>query len=468
MKNNDKRKWLEINFENKIGFSIYSEVEDKLFIDLLASQNKNYKNKVGKYMNQLSDISEYISLDWSLNKTILTDDKKADFNNIINNDLLVFIKDVNNDKYFNLIDKDEIAYFQNKFDKSKEYEEKSNNSKFINLDNDIYYDKSLLDRYIIPVLFLANLEEKTKLEEEKTYVLKAFYFDKSKINERNWDIKKILENFILANDSFTTKSLFDRVSYTSNYKLFDKDDFDECILGKSDKEKIKILNESYESYLEKYFNDDSSHKLKTIEENIRTTFTNKFTKGNIKNISLDDYCIWKQNKNSYSYLLERDDNLIKFWSIRWWTSAKFGVYYSEDDSKYKFTKDYKDENDAIEKIREDLYNIANCKSFEDLSKLDNNLSLWLKNKTFDLYTPWKIIPIYTKDKMEQIFNNIWLKFIDYNKAQTDLFNIYNGFKLVNKSPLSFMYFLADPFNQNNSVENILDTNIDEEKEDNNK
>jgi len=71
-------------------------------------------------------------------------------------------------------------------------------------------------------------------------------------------------------------------------------------------------------------------------EKYRKEFVKLFPLNNILNMTLENYVIGKESKESFCYLIER--KLIKLGSILGGPSKKFGIYYSKKNNSYEFNQ----------------------------------------------------------------------------------------------------------------------------------
>lgn len=218
------------------------------------------------------------------------------------------------------------------------------------------------------------------------------------------------------------------------------------------------IKKKYLMYL-KMYDTSLNENLKIIDNFIRD-----FPISKLKNISLDEYIIWKQNANSFCHRLERWDTL-ELWSIRWGTAIKFWIYYHSETSTYKYTNKFGSKEEAIKRIWEFLYGVSNSKTLSDLSTIEDSdvLSPMVTRKVFYIYNPEKLIPIFStnalNDKMNSIF---WVKNTTYEEEQEQLLEIYNSVNNANKNTYNFMLFLYDLTNHQSMIDG-QETRLNTEK-----
>lgn len=199
-------------------------------------------------------------------------------------------------------------------------------------------------------------------------------------------------------------------------------------------------------------------------------FIKEFNLKKVKDFNLDDYCVWKWEQKTFCYLLERSEVIgLKLWSIRWWSANKFWVYYNKQNWDYKTIKKFhNDWNEALTQIKETIERIILSSDKEIISN-EEILGHTVRSKIFYLYHSEKLIPIFSVDKIREIYLKLWLeqdiiinKHEDYLNIQNKLLEIYNNIHRDEKSTLSFMYFLF------NYTKNNLDYEVEIiDEEDNN-
>lgn len=227
----------------------------------------------------------------------------------------------------------------------------------------------------------------------------------------------------------------------------------------------KRLKEEYISFLENNKDNEIKENLKIID-----SFKLDFPVNKIRNITLDEYVVWKLNEywetntDSFCYRLERWDTSV-LWSIRWWTAIKFWIYYSKDKKEYRYTNKFEDKDDAINRIGKFLYSLSKLDNFSQISNLEDNniLSPMVIRKVFYMYNSEKIIPIFsTEVLLEKINKILWTDFNDYVEAQLKILDIYNEINREEKSTYSFMIFLYKISNitiDNETTDLIIEKNI---------
>lgn len=201
-------------------------------------------------------------------------------------------------------------------------------------------------------------------------------------------------------------------------------------------EHLDQIKNWYENYL---LNNQELDEINSYIESDRKKLLNLFwTQEKLEKLDLNSYCIWKWSDNNFSYLLERWTQ--KLWSIRWWTASKFWVYYNKEKEKYMVSKYFSNEKDAIENIKNEIINIAFKYSLDEVV-WSSVLSSMLKYKTYYIYNPDKIIPIYWDNYLKNILSFFWIIIDNFLEWQKLLISIFNSISDSKKSTLNFMYYL---------------------------
>lgn len=202
--------------------------------------------------------------------------------------------------------------------------------------------------------------------------------------------------------------------------------------------------EVLESAINKYEHNGSD------EKNLLDSFQYRFPKEKLKEMTLDDYCIGKQNKDNFCYWIER--KLKPLGSYFPGSSNTYLLYWNKELSDYKVTgylKKLGQEPEALIKVlANDLHKMVNDNDPEPYSeKFGKSFIL----KVLNSYYPNEYVPINSKEHIDNIIslfgidcnsNNIF----ERNKA------IYNFYKEHCKdkdiSPFDFMHILYENFNIN--------------------
>lgn len=153
-------------------------------------------------------------------------------------------------------------------------------------------------------------------------------------------------------------------------------------------------------------------RIQRIQEDLSLLkdFQRRFPRNILETLTLEQYCLGWENKDSFSNWLERKTEQLG--SIRGGFSSKFWVYYSKTERRYKYTRfRFSDEHDAIIKIREALTGIFYTfnRSILNDSKVINTLSTMVRYKVYYLYHPDDLLPIFNIDQIQEFLDLLWIK-----------------------------------------------------------
>lgn len=199
-------------------------------------------------------------------------------------------------------------------------------------------------------------------------------------------------------------------------------------------------------------------------------FVRRFTKAAIMNMTLDDYVQGKGDRDSFTYLLERQLNWAG--TILGGSVSKFGVWYSDKLKKYQYTKRFGSSlEEAFLNIKKAIVDVIEAGSTNDLEALHNSpFSETIKSKIFYLYYPNIALPIYSRDHIDFLMTllgienpqknkNTFIKrkmIIDYKNSQPELID-KKGNKIDN---LTFMQFVYSPDGYRHDFNDFKDLNHD--------
>lgn len=177
----NNKKWLEINFDNKIKLNIFSHAEETLFIDLLIKADEQSREKAKEYAWYLEDLKKYVEFENegdNVNEIIEFLNSKSSVDEL---DKRKYMEDK-----FDLIDwywlKDKIKpvnhiYWDDFFDDYREFENSDIENRFEDL-------KTKIRKYF-PIL---ETEKFSSLpNKDKEYIFLWDFFNK--LVRISWDVK---------------------------------------------------------------------------------------------------------------------------------------------------------------------------------------------------------------------------------------------------------------------------------------
>ena len=130
-------------------------------------------------------------------------------------------------------------------------------------------------------------------------------------------------------------------------------------------------------------------------ESARLNFITKFSISNLKTMTIDQYVIGKQDKDSFCYIIER--TLDGLGRILGKPSNKFGVWFSPIHNRYSI--DYRfgnDEKEAFRNVKLSIINLINSAQKGKIQELiDNPLDSLFKGKILSVYFPDRFLNIFS-------------------------------------------------------------------------
>jgi hypothetical protein len=193
----------------------------------------------------------------------------------------------------------------------------------------------------------------------------------------------------------------------------------------------------------------------TVEElkNLLDEFLKRWNLDEVQKITLHDY-VGLGNKDTFCQWVETKTRPLG--SIKGLTSIKFGIYERKDQEKYpqKYKNDEKyswlqkygeNREQAFENVKKDLMKIIDASEKGNFSSIDDLLLPDLfKWKVAFLYSNERLIPIYKKDILFKIAENLGLK--TNKKTQvSEIQDIMMQSKPAHLSVYEYMRQLYDKF-----------------------
>lgn len=136
-------------------------------------------------------------------------------------------------------------------------------------------------------------------------------------------------------------------------------------------------------------------------EEKRKAFTEKYTPEKISDLTLEEYCIGRQNRDSFCYGLEY--GLEKLGNIRGSYSSKFGVWFSAESGEYKFTKKWKGKTpeETLGKILEEIVKLLDYGKSKNIKAIDESpLSAVVKLKLLATFYPDSFLCISSSEHLD--------------------------------------------------------------------
>jgi hypothetical protein len=170
------------------------------------------------------------------------------------------------------------------------------------------------------------------------------------------------------------------------------------------RDKLRVLREKFEPERKS----KQSHYREL--EKIRREFESQFPQSRISRLTLDEYVVGKRNRDgetsrdSFCYWVEyRTDKLGTIKPF----PASFGVFCDQKTQRYKFTKNFKNENDALEFQLKQIVRLLEAGHTNDLESIDQiDISPTFKGKILFLYYPEQYLNIFSERYIDDFLKQI--------------------------------------------------------------
>lgn len=128
---------------------------------------------------------------------------------------------------------------------------------------------------------------------------------------------------------------------------------------------------------------------------LREEFVAYFSPRKLASLTIEEYVIGRQNKESFCYILER--TLYTLGSISGPPSSKFGVWYSPSKKQYCFEKRFGDNYlVAFEMVKRALLQLLKDGQNKDYDAIRNNpINSLVKGKILAMYFPDMYMNVYS-------------------------------------------------------------------------
>jgi DNA polymerase III delta prime subunit len=138
---------------------------------------------------------------------------------------------------------------------------------------------------------------------------------------------------------------------------------------------------------------------------LREQFVRKFPKDDVQTMTLEDYAQGLPGRDGFCYWLEFKTR--KLGGVGGGSAKKWGVWWSKDENRWRFTKAFSNEEEALLKIANGLARLVeavNSKRFDELDSIGQaglGGNLTLRCKPLSLYFPDEILPVFQPAHMER-------------------------------------------------------------------
>jgi hypothetical protein len=205
------------------------------------------------------------------------------------------------------------------------------------------------------------------------------------IGRERWRLSTLVELLRQYNEGDTSTWTKGRQTWMANYR--------EEILS----DIAVALKEALAKWLE--------HNSRTIPTDLlalREEFVRRFPKDKLSEMSLEQYALGLESKDTFCYWVEFKTKPLG--DVRGTPVKKWGVYWDKNQKEWRYIKAYKDENDALSKIKTGLQELVTAVKSDsldgpNLDRIGQHFSNALRCKPLTLYFPEKLLPIFSLEHL---------------------------------------------------------------------
>jgi len=168
-------------------------------------------------------------------------------------------------------------------------------------------------------------------------------------------------------------------------------------------------------------------------EKLKNDFVKLFPLSRIATLTLEEYVVGKRingkvNTNSFCYWLEWETEELG--KMQGATADKFGLYCDKETQKYKFLKEFANENRALSSLKTEISNLIQFARSASLKDIKNvKLSPMFKGKILFLYYPDRFINIFSEGHVDYFIGNLGLPIDDSTIGLIDKRELLFTFKM---------------------------------------
>ena len=223
---------------------------------------------------------------------------------------------------------------------------------------------------------------------------------------------------------------------------------------------LNIIEDFFKNYKDTDL--ESIKKRQTIKSTLEN-FQTRFPISSLKELSLDDYCVGKGNRDNFCWWIETGLKDLGRYSPG--KANHYLIYYSNAKGAYSkngaLVKDIDNDEDAMKMLASILFEVVSNKDFEKGSKYFGDSFLL---KIFNSYYPDEYFPINGRDYLDNVLSILGVDSRSMNKGMKNLklnqeFNRLREKYKNDMSPFEFMSFLFKTFNLKEGIETIEDKKV---------
>jgi hypothetical protein len=159
-------------------------------------------------------------------------------------------------------------------------------------------------------------------------------------------------------------------------------------------------------------------KALRMPERVRQQFLRKFPASKIDRLTLDQYKVKCDSKDSFCYFLET--KLQRLGDMHGATAFKFGIYFgiekSDPNEKYRWVRRFgNDQVTAFANVKAAIVGLLEAGNRGDLATIKaNNLSPMFKGKILATYYPDKFLNIFAREHLEFFLDKIGIPYGEHD------------------------------------------------------
>lgn len=129
----------------------------------------------------------------------------------------------------------------------------------------------------------------------------------------------------------------------------------------------------------------------------RSKFVNDYNYEALKTLKIDNYAMGGGRKNNFCYCLEREQDGMGRITGAQSGSVRFGVWYDENTSGYKYAKKYGSSvSEAYDAVRQEILDLISAGERDDFKRIrESKLSPLVRYKILAMYYPHKYLTIFS-------------------------------------------------------------------------
>ena len=215
-------------------------------------------------------------------------------------------------------------------------------------------------------------------------------------------------------------------------------------------QEITNTNEKIEDFFKNFTLTEESIEYKNNVQNALDKFQSLFPISKLKDLTLDEYCAGKGDRNNFSWWIETGLKYLGKYSPG--SARSYLIYWSKQKNDYslhgKLLKDIDEPTEAMRVLSDLIYTVVSKKAPEKGSEFLGNSYLL---KILNSYYPNEFFPINSEKNLNYTLqllstNTEGLSIFEKNKLLSNIFSKKKEKYKSEASPFDFMRFLYDNFN----------------------